>query len=278
MEFWGVEVKVGQPIQVEPGFENIIHLSQACLAEVKKDNEKDPVHLYVNTDDKKLCIGTLSADKCPQIGFDLVFDKEFQLSHTSKSGNVHFCGYKTNISNSYSEDTGNIATVGHTNKEALEPSRQMNQDDDDSSDSFDSSDDEDTANAKKVSSEEDDSDDEDESDDNDESDDSDEHESDKEAGNKTTPGNKRENDSSVQTSVPEKKAKLVTPQKIVSTDAKKSGGHVATPYPSKQVAKTSGKSDKSNQQSQKTGEFRCNPCSRTFGSENALQSHSKAKH
>ncbi|CAM8908047.1 unnamed protein product [Rhodiola kirilowii] len=256
MEFWGVEVKVGQPIQVEPGFENIIHLSQACLAEVKKDNEKDPVHLYVNTDDKKLCIGTLSADKCPQIGFDL------------------FLCWIT----SYSEDTGNIATVGHTNKEALEPSRQMNQDDDDSSDSFDSSDDEDTANAKKVSSEEDDSDDEDESDDNDESDDSDEHESDKEAGNKTTPGNKRENDSSVQTSVPEKKAKLVTPQKIVSTDAKKSGGHVATPYPSKQVAKTSGKSDKSNQQSQKTGEFRCNPCSRTFGSENALQSHSKAKH
>lgn len=71
---------------------------QACLVDIKKDNEKDNVYLNVSTGKQKICIGMLSADKFPQIVFDLVFDKDFEISHTSKTGSVHLCGYKTNMS------------------------------------------------------------------------------------------------------------------------------------------------------------------------------------
>jgi hypothetical protein len=49
----------------------------------------------VKCDDKKLVVGTLSGDKCAQIQYDLVFEKEFELSHNSKNASVYFCGYKT---------------------------------------------------------------------------------------------------------------------------------------------------------------------------------------
>jgi hypothetical protein len=49
--------------------------------------------MFVKVDDQKLSIGTLSTDKFPQVPFDLVFEKEFELSHTSKSSSVFFSGY-----------------------------------------------------------------------------------------------------------------------------------------------------------------------------------------
>ena len=48
----------------------------------------------MTVDGKKLVIGTLVQDTIPQISFDLVFEKEFELSHSSK-GSVHFIGYKS---------------------------------------------------------------------------------------------------------------------------------------------------------------------------------------
>lgn len=50
--------------------------------------------MFVKIDGKKLAIGTLSTDKFPQIQFDLVFEKDFELSHSSKSSSVFFSGYK----------------------------------------------------------------------------------------------------------------------------------------------------------------------------------------
>ena len=50
-----------------------------------------PVRLQV--DDKKYVIGTLSAEKAPQIMFDLVLEKDFTLSHDWKDGSLYFCGY-----------------------------------------------------------------------------------------------------------------------------------------------------------------------------------------
>jgi hypothetical protein len=50
--------------------------------------------MFVKVDDQKLSIGTLSVDNYPQIQFDLVLEKEFELSHTSKSSSVFFSGYK----------------------------------------------------------------------------------------------------------------------------------------------------------------------------------------
>ncbi|KAG6769707.1 hypothetical protein POTOM_025368 [Populus tomentosa] len=58
-------------------------------------------------------------------------------------------------------------------------------------------------------------------------------------------------------------------------DLKKTGVHIATPHPSKQAAKTPANSQRK-EQAQKS--FSCSSCNRSFGSENALQSHSKAKH
>ena len=51
--------------------------------------------LYVTVDKKKLVLGTLSRGNIPQISFDLVFEKEFELSHSLESGSVHFVGYKS---------------------------------------------------------------------------------------------------------------------------------------------------------------------------------------
>jgi hypothetical protein len=63
-------------------------------------------------------------------------------------------------------------------------------------------------------------------------------------------------------------------------------GHVSTPHPTKQASKTpadkSGKTPatdkKSKEKSPKSGSHACKTCSKTFGSESALESHKKAKH
>lgn len=57
--------------------------------------------IYVKFEDKKIVLGTLSADKFPQISFDLVFEKEFELSHNWNGGSVYFMGYKSVVSDEY---------------------------------------------------------------------------------------------------------------------------------------------------------------------------------
>ncbi|KAK8715692.1 hypothetical protein V6N13_043020 [Hibiscus sabdariffa] len=90
------------------------------------------------------------------------------------------------------------------------------------------------------------------------------------------PSKKRSAESARKTPAPEKKAKLVTPQR---TDSKKVGGHIATPHPSKQAKKASAAIAQAKQTPKSGGSsFPCKSCGRSFGSENALQSHSKAKH
>lgn len=67
---------------------------QACLGEVKKDKGSESVSLYLNIEGKKLVLGTLNSEKLPQQLFDLVFDRNFELSHSWKNGSVYFYGYK----------------------------------------------------------------------------------------------------------------------------------------------------------------------------------------
>ncbi|XLR27294.1 hypothetical protein HN51_040548 [Arachis hypogaea] len=93
MEFWGVEVKSGESLEVDPGYGKMIHLSMACLGEVKKD-KGEPVTVYVKFGDQRLVIGTLTSENFPQISYDLIFEKEFELSHNWKNGSVFFTGYK----------------------------------------------------------------------------------------------------------------------------------------------------------------------------------------
>ncbi|KAJ8899565.1 hypothetical protein K2173_018539 [Erythroxylum novogranatense] len=298
MEFWGVEVKSGSPLRVECGGEFIIHLSQASLGELKKEKGNEPVFLYVTIGDKKLVLGTLSAQKFPQLSFDLVFEKDFELSHNCKHGSVYFFGYKApdsmtggigSESDDESEENLPIAndSVGRKseqnkpttnaaanqtvrtvkpNNESEEDADASDDEEDDSLSDDDSGDQGKTTNVMDDVSDEDDDD--DESDEDDESEDEDERKPDK-----VEAGKKRLADSTTKTPVHDKKVKLVTPQK---TDTKKVGVHVATPHPSKQVLKTPANSDQNKGQISKT--FACKSCNRSFGSENALQSHTKAKH
>ena len=67
---------------------------QAALGECKKDKGNGSICLYVTIGGKKLVLGTLSSENVPQLSFDLVFERDFQLSHSGKNGSVHFIGYK----------------------------------------------------------------------------------------------------------------------------------------------------------------------------------------
>ncbi|XP_039004731.1 histone deacetylase HDT1-like isoform X2 [Hibiscus syriacus] len=249
MEFWGIEVKAGQPIKADPGAEYVIHLSQASLGESK--NKSESVPLYVNANGKKLVLGTLSRQNCPQLSFDLVFDQEFELSHNWKNGSVYFLGYKTHIpeeGNDFdissdeesSDEEEKIPLVAAENGKAktdvktakadagkpvavkiAEPTKKTEDDDDDDSEDESGSDDSDDSEDDEMSM--------------DESSD----EEDEETPKKVESSKKRP----VETATPaSKKAKsAVSPQK---SDGKK-GGHTATPHPTKMAGKNSAKTPKS---------------------------------
>ncbi|XP_021899086.1 histone deacetylase HDT1-like [Carica papaya] len=140
MEFWGVEVKPGKPLKVQPDEFYLIHLSQASLGESKSS---ETVPIFVKVGDQKLVLGTLSHEHSPHIPFDLVFDKEFELSHNWKSGSVYFLGYKT----PFPDDEGNEELFGGKLWNMKFQNFLMSEDEDDESDD---SDDEDEETPKKV--------------------------------------------------------------------------------------------------------------------------------
>eukprot|EP00268_Persea_americana_P064344 TRINITY_DN845_c0_g2_i2.p1 TRINITY_DN845_c0_g2~~TRINITY_DN845_c0_g2_i2.p1 ORF type:complete len:316 (+),score=114.50 TRINITY_DN845_c0_g2_i2:246-1193(+) len=309
MEFWGVEVKAGQPIKCDPATNGkLLHLSQASLGEVKKDKGSDSVPLSVKIGDQKLVIGILSSEKCTHMSFDLVFEKEFELSHNWKHGSVYFCGYYTTPFEEESEDLSDTdsdsegdhaflakengknevkdekpkltatkangtkpeASVAKPKVKIVEPEKHNDKyddsDDDESSEEEDSDEDEDMVESGNDSDEDDE-----EEDSEDES-----SEEDEATPKKAEAGKKRPIESAMKTPVMEKKAKL-SGQKS-ATDGKK-GGHIATPYPSKQAGRKHANDNTSKPNTPKSGgQVTCNSCSKTFNSENALQSHAKAKH
>lgn len=61
---------------------------------MKKDGE--PVMVHVKVGDQKLVLGVLSKTT-PQLSIDLVFEKEFEISHNWKNGTVHLMGYKSEM-------------------------------------------------------------------------------------------------------------------------------------------------------------------------------------
>ncbi|MCL7041985.1 hypothetical protein MKW94_024266 [Papaver nudicaule] len=258
MEFWGVEVKPGVPHKVTFNEDRLVHLSQAALGETKKGSEG--VVLFVNFEGKKLVLGTLSLDKCPQISYDLIFEKEFELSHNSKHGSVYFTGYKSAVegdgpsdgSEEESESEDDIPILGNGKPEPIQDVKVGS-----------------SAAKPKVKIVEPIKDDESEDDD---SEDSDEGESDDEVKQ----SKKRPAETSASKTPADKKAKLTTPQKSGADGKKGNEGHVATPHP----AKKAGKSDKSKQETPKSAAtpVACNTCSKTFNSEKGLESHTKAKH
>ncbi|XP_062117507.1 histone deacetylase HDT1-like [Humulus lupulus] len=290
MGFWGLVVESGKSEVVEHDC-SFLHLAQASLGEIKKEEGSEPVMLTAKVGDQKFVVGRLS-EKVPQLLLDLVFDKPFELSHNWKNGSVHFTGYIVENSNSESDSDSEDENVpipidhgvfsGNLNLRSEEEEKVTNsnnilnscqrgsrgpsgdEENDSSSDDESDSDDEELVNDDGKSSE-----DEDESEDGDgsedeESDDSEEEDEEK----KVEIGKKRPAEAATPTT--EKKAKLITPEK---TDSKSGGSkvrsHVPTPHPAKQAKKTAAISGKA---------FPCTQCSRSFGSDIALQSHTKAKH
>ncbi|KAL1060816.1 hypothetical protein V6Z11_1Z067800 [Gossypium hirsutum] len=275
MEFWGAEVKSGQnfEVELEDDGNRILHLSQ------------------------KFVVGTLSQEKCPQIALDLVLHDKFELSHTGKNGSVYVTGYYVDTSQDTEseedllEPTMNLvkseppASDPTTTKQVkiVEPKKDDDSSDEDEEDS--SAEDEESSEEQEprmLVNGENDSDDADSDEDDSEEDSSDE---DQKTPEKAGPSKKRPAESSKKTPAPEKKAKLVTPQKTVHSgaDSKKAGGHTATPHTSKKAGKTSAAAAAAaaaqvKQTPKSGGSFPCKSCGRSFGSENALQSHSKAKH
>lgn len=74
---------------------------QAALGESKKEKGNESVPLFLKIDQQKLVLGTLLPANIPQLSFDLVFDKEFELSHNWKNGSVFFMGYKSVLPDEY---------------------------------------------------------------------------------------------------------------------------------------------------------------------------------
>ncbi|XP_076947565.1 histone deacetylase HDT1-like [Bidens hawaiensis] len=92
MEYWGVEVKTGQSLDVKLGEGKILHLSQVSCGE-NKNYSYEQVCAFITINGKRLVLGTLHSDKMPQLKFDLAFDRDFQLSHNWQTGSVFFHGY-----------------------------------------------------------------------------------------------------------------------------------------------------------------------------------------
>ncbi|PSR86512.1 Histone deacetylase [Actinidia chinensis var. chinensis] len=298
MEFWGVEVKAGKPLEVVPGDGKVIHISQAALGDGKKEKGNDLIPLRMTINGEKFVVGSLSGEKFPQIAFDLVFEKEFELSHDWKNGSVYFCGYsadnlpededKDDFDSEDSEDDAHLAiaetgriepkvaeakpnasksktakpeTSAKPKVTVVEPKKDDDSDESDDEDLMDASDD------SVDSEDEDDSDSEDDSEDDEKT----------PTPKKAEPGKKRPTDSASETPVTAKKAKLDTPQK---TDGKKGVVHTATPHPSKKGGKSPANSNKSKEQTPKSDgkAVSCKTCNKAFNSDGALQSHTKAKH
>ncbi|CAH8386034.1 unnamed protein product [Eruca vesicaria subsp. sativa] len=226
------------PLKVRPQVDHLIHISQATLDGAKKG---ECGLLYVTVDWVKHVIGTISQDHIPQISFDLVFEQEFELSHSLEQGSVHFVGYKTpNIteedypsdSEEEEEDVELPATSTVTSDDSkpiaskpaeVKPESDEDEDDDESEEEEDDSEDNDGS-KKVVEADEDE-----EDDSEDEEDDSEE-----ETPKQPEPSNKkRATASASKTPVSAKKAKTAVAATPQNTEEKKKGGHTATPHPAK---------------------------------------------
>ncbi|KAM0931208.1 hypothetical protein ACQ4PT_000308 [Festuca glaucescens] len=269
MEFWGVEVKPGQSLSCDVGKEFIIHLSQAALGETEKESGNTVVSAKVG--DNKVVIGTLSAENQPQI---------------------HLCVLDLLVAFFTSDSSKDKGEVNAVNNQVINPTADEDDSDSSSLDDLSSSSDddltEDESSTEGDSSEEDDT--------STEEDDSSSEEiytsseeiatsseldsSDEEGKNtpvKPEDGKKRVAETALKTPASDKKAKVATPSCQTAGDDK-NVPYVATP--TKQASKASGNSNgKPKAKSPKSvGTHACKSCSRTFGSDFALQSHEKAKH
>ncbi|PAN26949.1 hypothetical protein PAHAL_5G049100 [Panicum hallii] len=250
----GVLVRPGETVKCNPG-ELYCHISQIALQD---DKGNEDVRVFVKVDGNRIPIGTLSVDKYPQCKIGLVFEKEFELLHSSKTSNISALGFtfREHKIKSYS-DTSTDEDDDSDEEVPLAIPLYPNADDDKSKETENGAEKPAATqfcklkNACDVGGADDDDSDENavdsaevESGDDEDSNDQDGSESSDEVGEalKNATGKIRPAETPLRTPV-EKKAKIATPSmgnKTGSGSTNRSGYvHVATPYPSsKQVKKT----------------------------------------
>ncbi|BBH07702.1 histone deacetylase 2C [Prunus dulcis] len=263
----------GQSVSVEPK-NKVVHLSQVCLDDVKKAKGSNPISLFVKTGNHKLVL-------------------EFFLLRNSPNSEEDVA--LTVVDNGKPVISGKPKVSTEDAKKAIKSEQKEASSDDDESDDEEVGADqilglgnkywalehEYLSTETKVKFGEGSSEDEDESGDDDDDDaDSEDETDDSEEEDEETPKkadvSKKRPAESTKRLANNKKAKFVTPEK---TDSKKCSVHIATPHPAKQAGKKPATSDQSKQQAPKSGgTFNCQSCNRSFNSDGALQSHTKAKH
>uniref|UniRef100_A0ACD5WN67 Uncharacterized protein n=1 Tax=Avena sativa TaxID=4498 RepID=A0ACD5WN67_AVESA len=309
LRFWGVVVKPGETLKCDPG-EEYYHISQIAL-EVGKAEEN--VEVFVNIDDERIKLGTFSADNDRSVS-DLVFNRKFELLHSSMTSNICFTGYKFKI-----VERSNISAKGggesdeevpslipldsntdvYKNNEATHGANKLTEPrpadapssipkatvEEPTSPGKPKGDDKDKTDARNLS----------DGKDSENSEDVDyPRKGEKmplETPLKTPQGKKAKIETPttgnktgyvhVATPYPAKQAPKTNDYVHVATpypakQARKTSDHVhvATPHPAKRARKTPENNDKS---TQSTGHI-CGPCNRTFSSPMGLRDHSKAKH
>jgi hypothetical protein len=79
-----------------------VQLLQAALDEIKNADETTAEKLNKRVviraqvgDEKEIVLGTLSYGRCDQMPLDLVFGRDFKISHNSPDCSIYVCGYRT---------------------------------------------------------------------------------------------------------------------------------------------------------------------------------------
>eukprot|EP00252_Welwitschia_mirabilis_P019868 TRINITY_DN470_c0_g1_i3.p1 TRINITY_DN470_c0_g1~~TRINITY_DN470_c0_g1_i3.p1 ORF type:complete len:333 (-),score=98.11 TRINITY_DN470_c0_g1_i3:440-1438(-) len=110
MDFWGAEVKAGQTLELDPGDDKYIHISQVALGEIQSSKGEDRIVVYIHSRNKKYAVGTLIPGKSDQFSVDVVFSTPFKLSHTSHKGTIFFIGYNTpaETADDFSDDSEEV--------------------------------------------------------------------------------------------------------------------------------------------------------------------------
>ncbi|XP_039811281.1 histone deacetylase HDT2-like isoform X2 [Panicum virgatum] len=301
----GVLLRPGETVKCNPG-ELCCHISQLFVQIALQDDKGDEdVRVFVKVNGNIILIGTLSVDKYPQCKIGLVFEKEFELMHTSKNSIISALGYTFRQSETKSYSYTSTDEVDDSDEEVpLTIPLYPNADDDKSKETESGAEkptaaqlckpnnileetkdpeklkadvggtDNDDSDENAVDSVEGESGDDEDSSDEDDSDSSDEvdGEAPKDATGKIRPA-----ETPLRTPV-EKKAKITTPSmgnKTGSGSTKRSGYvHVATTYPSSKQVK---KIPSIIESSKEAPGYSCKSCSKTFNSV-GLDTHCKLKH
>uniref|UniRef100_A0A0E0CBX3 C2H2-type domain-containing protein n=1 Tax=Oryza meridionalis TaxID=40149 RepID=A0A0E0CBX3_9ORYZ len=270
--------------------DTLYHLTSVALDEAYGLKDSN-VKVFVEVNDEKFAIGTLSSKRHLHIKVDFCFKKNFQLFHTSLISKVAFCGYQVKNLGKFTDSEGDesdeevppdnmikeaqktgklpakSAAVAFAMQKAfvkeIEHYEKSKADDDNSERYSDSS-----VIGESIGDE----------DSSDDADDEDEGES---SDEETPAKNTKEENEPVVTPLktfPHEMAKIEAPimDNKTGTNTSKRGSHlqVANPHPAKQAKRTPIKNDTP----KRSASYVCNSCKKTFNSSGALKDHSKAKH